>query len=375
MEQILNDTQHLLSQVQLITEQYEKIAELNAGNFNVFQVLGLSTNEVRTHSAFIAELLDPKGSHSQKDMYLKLFVDQLGIKDFDTESAIVIKEKFIGFINNEYTEGGYIDIVVTDKNNHAIMIENKINAEDQYKQLQRYHYHGKKNYTDPLLLYLSPDRIDASEDSKGNLSENDYIAITYKNEIINWLDKCKSASIDLPILRETISQYIQLIKILTNQTTDKAMKEEIIKQITSSTENLRTFLNLYKNDIITGIFEELIEKFKIQMTELAKEKDMELVWYNKFGKEENGFRFVYSNDKGIKYYLSFIFSNGLNNLIYGIENYISEEWINNPDKFEGNYNNWNHFSNAWIDITDNSVKKIFSEKINLLKYRINSNLK
>jgi hypothetical protein len=76
----MNEIENLLYQITAIRKQYDKMAELTGENFNVFKVLGLTTNEVRTHSAFIAELLNPKGSHGQKDVFLKLFLEVLDIK-------------------------------------------------------------------------------------------------------------------------------------------------------------------------------------------------------------------------------------------------------------------------------------------------------
>ena len=46
----------------------------NGDYFNVFNVLGLSSNETRTHSAFLAELLNPYGSHGMGDLFLKKFL-------------------------------------------------------------------------------------------------------------------------------------------------------------------------------------------------------------------------------------------------------------------------------------------------------------
>ena len=41
--------------------------------FNVFNVIGLWSEEVRLHSAMIRELLDPSGSHGCSDRFLRLF--------------------------------------------------------------------------------------------------------------------------------------------------------------------------------------------------------------------------------------------------------------------------------------------------------------
>lgn len=67
----------LLRQVSDIRKKHELIAEMTGERFNVFSILGLQTREVRTHSAFLRELLDPKGSHGLKDAFLKAFVQIL----------------------------------------------------------------------------------------------------------------------------------------------------------------------------------------------------------------------------------------------------------------------------------------------------------
>ena len=51
----------------VLIEQTEQKEKWERGEcFNVFRVLGLSTSEVKLHSAFIAELLNPKGSRARR---------------------------------------------------------------------------------------------------------------------------------------------------------------------------------------------------------------------------------------------------------------------------------------------------------------------
>lgn len=57
--------QNLFGQVNALISKYKKVNELTGENFNVFKILKLESSEVRMHSAFIAELLNPKGSHTQ----------------------------------------------------------------------------------------------------------------------------------------------------------------------------------------------------------------------------------------------------------------------------------------------------------------------
>ena len=46
-------------------------------DFNVFNVLGLWSEEVRLHSAMLAELLSPKGSHGCNENFLRLFIQDV----------------------------------------------------------------------------------------------------------------------------------------------------------------------------------------------------------------------------------------------------------------------------------------------------------
>ena len=42
--------------------------------FNVFDIVGLKVEEVRLHSALLAELLYPKGHHGVSSLFLKAFL-------------------------------------------------------------------------------------------------------------------------------------------------------------------------------------------------------------------------------------------------------------------------------------------------------------
>src|SRR6266849_5826614 len=45
-----------------------------APNYNIFHILGWDSSEVRTHSAFLADLFDSHGFHGQRDMFLIEFL-------------------------------------------------------------------------------------------------------------------------------------------------------------------------------------------------------------------------------------------------------------------------------------------------------------
>src|SRR5438270_4636302 len=94
---------NLLDRVNSLSTHYKKINQLTGENFNVFRILKLESSEVRLHSAFLAELLNPKGSHGLKDIFLKLFLNAFCFKENEIDSARcnVEIEKHTGLVSDE----------------------------------------------------------------------------------------------------------------------------------------------------------------------------------------------------------------------------------------------------------------------------------
>ena len=64
--------QNLLTQVNLISKKYEEIAKHTGENYNIFQILGTTRDEL-AHSKIIGDLLNPKGIHGLGDVFLRSF--------------------------------------------------------------------------------------------------------------------------------------------------------------------------------------------------------------------------------------------------------------------------------------------------------------
>ncbi|MEN0007975.1 PD-(D/E)XK nuclease family protein, partial [Flavobacterium nitrogenifigens] len=208
MERISN----LLSQVAIIGKKNTEILDATGGRFNMFRVCGVNHYE-NTHSAIIAEFLNPNGTHGLKSKLLECFIETLGdyftVQTFNCEKSRVITE--------HPTEEGRIDILIEDNQNKAIIIENKIYANDQFEQLKRYDRYAQKYKNGYQILYLTLFGDSASEHSGSGVS---YLSISHKENIISWLEKCVSIASRFPIVRETIIQYINHLKQLTNQDMD-----------------------------------------------------------------------------------------------------------------------------------------------------------
>lgn len=166
--------------------------------FNVFSVLRSEHDEVNLHSRFLAALLDHRQSPRQSRENLADFLHRLDIGNFDHDGASVKREW-----NN-------IDILVCDRSSlQAIIIENKIWAADQSRQLARYARQMKEYACH--VLYLTPDGREASEDSADDI---EYRCISYKNDLVPWLKDCQRRAYDEPPLRESVAQYLRLLEKL-----------------------------------------------------------------------------------------------------------------------------------------------------------------
>ena len=288
--------------------------------FNVFEILGVQTKETRLHSAFIVELLNPDGSHGLSIGPLKLFVEKLKndiclndsvLSDFKIGEAniSVESEHNIGYINEDSTEGGRIDILINDGESY-IAIENKIYAGDQDAQLVRYNNFLKRETErtggKKLLLYLNlfgylPSEISTTcLNGKSKLEfGKDYYCIGYNDFILDWLEGCRHLAIDNNTVGETIKQYIKTIKSLTGLNDIQKNKEMFFEllyenisavcQITSNQDRLSDFLEHYdlkefkdiaveiirnQDDLIRYLFKKNI---LCELKKWAKENDLECI--------------------------------------------------------------------------------------------------
>lgn len=240
--------------------------------FNIFNILKLGSQEVRLHSAFIAELLNPKGSHGASYLFLQAFLDTLGIeRDFIDYNlcSLDITERYIGPIKE--TEGGRLDIIIED-GTHAIIIENKIYAEDQKNQLLRYHNYGKQKFPKGFkLYYLTLDGHVPQDISLGG-NNFEYQNISYEEDIIEWLEKCYKISKDKFLSNAVIKQYCELVKQLTYKDTDM-LYNDLLKSIMLAPENILAVGEILKfqDEWEESIIEEYIWK---PLAEFANSKGL-----------------------------------------------------------------------------------------------------
>lgn len=311
---------NLLNQCLAVKKEYDKIAKITGENYNIFKLLKLTTNEVKTHSAFIGDLLDPKGSHGLGNVFLKEFCTIIEIEFDESENAdyVLEVEKHISRITETYEEGGRIDIIIKDKiKGHCIIIENKIHAPDGNNQLTRYYNFNPK----ADLIYLTLDGDLPSKASTRGLAEEvikNMKRISYKATILAWLEVSKKHAVDHSLLRETITQYINLIKYLTNKTSNKDMEKDISEIITNSNSSLEAAFLLTNN--IDAAKALLLNKLEQQlMVRSQSSSKISLHEYRLTAKIYSGFEFtsdlLLENNIFIKFQAQ---SQNVNSVLFGI---------------------------------------------------------
>ena len=376
---ILQKVQHLIA----LDKQRKEEARKRGEKYNIFSVLGLETSEVRTHSAFLASLLNPDGNHGVGSAFLDAFVRDMNLDElqFDTNNSQV---------NVEHVTGdGRIDILISDHNKKAIIIENKIYAGDQLEQLKRYDDYAKQQFTNGYrLLYLTLDGHKPSEDSTKGLKDNQYFRLAYNNnlnlsdedpsnsnneisqDILHWLEECVKIAYNKPLVRETIIQYQSLIKSLTGMNSENETKQEIIK-LFATKENYETAALIADN--IRGIKKHLV--YSIIKPALAAKLPQNCSLLRFDYDEGNWSGIKISVDGWEKARIAFEFEKGGNTyLVYGIhwpngrpKSFVlpsfrkNDHWIWRDVK---KYYNWD--TRTFIDIFNGSVCEMFIDCINEL---------
>ena len=273
---------HLLALAKNIRHYESALVEARGERFNIFDILHIGHYEVRTHSPILAEFLNPQGSHGQGAVFLKSFLKEIldiPDTDFDAESARVATEVSIGSL-------GRMDIEITDYNDRRIVIENKIYAGLQEKQLERYHEYDTK----ATLLYLTLNR-DSPPDGAERAVGSNLRLVSYRSDIVRWLECCRKEATNTPCVRETITQYIHLIKNLTQQNTSTRMNQELVEAVLKDKENYMAYASLRNAN--GEIRKAIIAKLNTQLEPYIRELGLEVFEIpSGHGEKEEGYIFT-----------------------------------------------------------------------------------
>lgn len=249
-----HELEQLLEMLRVAKARADERAEVTHERFNVFTTLHKAHDEVHLHTRFLHCLLDPKGCHDCKDLFLKLFFETLaddpGQNHDDSRAKFSLPPaESISSVENEVrrVDFGQIDILL-EKHKYGIAIENKINAVEQKEQLTRYagyieKQHGKEN---GLVLYLTLNGK-RSETHAGIIP---YVRISYTKHILNWLEKCLRETYDIIPINQVLQQYRAVVSELTGKNLDKEAMKKISEFITSHPDIIH-----FRHQILVGIDE------------------------------------------------------------------------------------------------------------------------
>lgn len=117
-------------------------------------------------------------------------------------------------------------------------------------------------------MYLTLWGDEASKESADGVT---YHCISYRTTIFKWLDKCMQLSVQRPLIRETLIQYSNLIKELTNQTMEDFNKDEYLKTMMENSHTVATICEM-QYDFFKYVGKKLITPL---LKEVAKGLDFE----------------------------------------------------------------------------------------------------
>jgi len=277
----------LLDEASNIIKEHEQKRIANGDEFNIFKITGIQSDEVKM-CRMLAEIIDPMGSHNQGLFFIRSFVKDVLNIDL-TEHELNTAKVYV-----EYHTGAdrRIDIAIVT-NKRFVPIEVKIYAEDQARQCKDY-YDFALSQNKPeqsKVYYLTLDGhlpqksgtvgLTPLEDDGIIVGYDEIIAISFKNEIYSWLEKCleeKELS-EKNLLRANIEQFAYVLGELSGSMTKK-QDEEITKLISSDSDKFAAACAIAEN-----------------VQEAKKEKLLDLFSRIEFKLNLHGFPYETVNDK------------------------------------------------------------------------------
>jgi len=297
-----------------IEQSKQKARGLN--NYNIINVLRKPYEEVGLHSNFIYSLLDINGEHFQEDLFVNIFVKEV-LKIDDFGKVLEVNQEELT------TQNRRIDFTIKSEK-YYIGIEMKIYAKDQKYQIYDYYQDLKskvKNREEVKIYYLT---LDGKNPSKESYIKNDnivkYNKISFKNDILNWLQKCKNEVQNITNLNNAISYYIEIIEILTRTYKSKIIKlEDFLLSDKNIFEKAQEFYENHKQNPNDDIEKEIYQGYDKAREKLTKQFFEESLT-NEIQKKLGylGYKVTFEN-KDCDYKITV--EKGNNKFILGSENY------------------------------------------------------
>lgn len=221
--------------------------------FNLISVLQMEHFETKTHSKIIFYLLNDNNGRSDPNNFLLLFLRVLNIpKRFLCGTWNIYRERAFD------SGAGRIDFVV-ESEACCVIIEMKIDAGDGESQLIRYENFGRKREKEYFIYYLTLDGHIPEEQSARGIEASKLRCISFKKEIILWLQECMKCVDNYGYKYSFLKQYLGAVRHITD-TNDEVIS---VKDLLNSSDMVKAAQlvvdSFYEkmDDITAQFFQEL----------------------------------------------------------------------------------------------------------------------
>ena len=235
-------------------------------------------------SALIAHLLDPKGSHTQGDLFLRLFLEHLGYVDREaprpdlrwpepaSRDALVTVERPARM--DVFVEGH------ANRRGYRLAIENKLRgAEDQPRQIARYFeaIEGRAVLGDEAcVVYLT---VNGREPTEFSFPPNDRtperterLRCMTAEHLAEWLEDCRCRAKAPSVAAHVAAFRTHVVQDILGVRETEVV--EIVEAITSDNEKTQAYFDAVAAQ--TAVRERLLERFMADLKMHLKAASLEL---------------------------------------------------------------------------------------------------
>ena len=222
MQQVQNLLNEVNSKIQSLETAKSLYSEQLAPDFQVFDFVNTSENGL---SWIIANLLNPKGTHGQKTLFLEQFIriclpniqnNTVWQNYLENLTQTEVETEATTWANRAYRR---MDIYLSARINSetfGICIENKPYANDQENQLADYFLElENRKLSQKHLVYLceygEPSNYSVTKDVLESWIKNQLISFVTYSQLVVWLTECKKDCQNHSVT-EFLNQFIKFIQ-------------------------------------------------------------------------------------------------------------------------------------------------------------------
>lgn len=237
-------------------------------DFNFFSLYDMERCEEETHQKMLYFMLSRIGDRAVRHMFMQRLVDIVGLPGAYRD--------IMWEVDKEHSAAdGRMDLFLYSKKEHiCVIIELKIDAPDQERQLEKYRDYVKNcHYADYRIVYLTLDGRAPSGQSVGSTDEDKLICASFTGHIVEWLETCIAICGEYGIEASLITQYKLLLIKLRGENN---MNEKIREIIGSDEGRLKACLSIanalsdVKADVLYQFLSEIQKAFKRKRLKIVR---------------------------------------------------------------------------------------------------------